>query len=160
DVRETGNRLDLHTFGHPHRWGSIYKGKGGKRLEYIAFGAYSEDYDALAQRLRTQGIATTRPHALADDDGTWIRDPEGIAVEIVRADNVAWDGVSPPPRPRAAHGTPDAPPRSKAPKTQPRRLSHILMFTSDVMRSVGFYRDALGLRLSDHSGEIIAFMHG
>ena len=28
------------------------------------------------------------------------------------------------------------------------------------MRSVAFYRDALGLRLSDHSGEIIAFMHG
>ena len=35
-----------------------------------------------------------------------------------------------------------------------------LMFTSDVMRSVAFYRDVLGLRLSDHSADIIAFMHG
>ena len=34
------------------------------------------------------------------------------------------------------------------------------MFSSDVPRSVEFYRDTLGLRLSDHSGEIIAFMHG
>ena len=160
DVRETGNRLDLFAFGHPHRWGSIYKGTGGKRLEYIAFGAYPEDFDTLVSRLRAKGIATTRPHALADDDGVWITDPEGIAVEIVRADNVAWDGVRAPAPSRAPHGSPAAPPRSKAGKTQPQRLSHILMFTSDVMRSVAFYRDVLGLRLSDHSGDIIAFLHG
>ena len=42
----------------------------------------------------------------------------------------------------------------------PRRLSHVLLFSSDVLRSVKFYRDALGLRLSDRSGDIIAFMHG
>ena len=51
DVRETGGRLDLHTFGHPHCWGSIYRGSGGKRLEYVAFGAYSDDYDAIVRRL-------------------------------------------------------------------------------------------------------------
>jgi catechol 2,3-dioxygenase-like lactoylglutathione lyase family enzyme len=39
-------------------------------------------------------------------------------------------------------------------------LSHILLFTPDVLRAVRFYENALGLRLSDHSGDIIAFMHG
>jgi catechol 2,3-dioxygenase-like lactoylglutathione lyase family enzyme len=159
DVREHGNRLDLHTFGHPHRWGSIYEGAGGKRLEYVTFGVYPDDYDAIVARLRERGVAAAHPHPLADDGGAWSTDPEGIAVQIVRAGSVAWDGVSPPPRARSPHGTPDAPARSKAAKTQPRRLSHILMFTSDVMRSVGFYRDVLGLRLSDHSADIIAFMH-
>jgi catechol 2,3-dioxygenase-like lactoylglutathione lyase family enzyme len=53
-----------------------------------------------------------------------------------------------------------APARSKAPKVRPRRLSHVLLFTSDVTRSRKFYADTVGLRLSDHSGDGIAFMHG
>ena len=60
--------------------------------------------------------------------------------------------------PAAGHGA--APARSKAGTVRPRRLSHILMFSSDVPRSVRFYADTLGLRLSDHSGDIIAFLHG
>ena len=34
------------------------------------------------------------------------------------------------------------------------------MFSPDVMGSVRFYTDTLGLRLSDHSGDGIAFLHG
>jgi catechol 2,3-dioxygenase len=33
------------------------------------------------------------------------------------------------------------------------------MFTPDVDRSIAFYRDVLGMRLSDRSGDGIAFMH-
>ena len=43
---------------------------------------------------------------------------------------------------------------------RPRRLSHVLLFTPDVARQVEFYTKTLGLRLSDRSGDIIAFMHG
>jgi catechol 2,3-dioxygenase-like lactoylglutathione lyase family enzyme len=57
-------------------------------------------------------------------------------------------------------GSGAAPSRSRAGTVRPRRLSHILLFSSDVPRSVRFYSDTLGLRLSDHSGEIIAFLHG
>lgn len=42
----------------------------------------------------------------------------------------------------------------------PRRLSHLLMFAGDVPASVAFHRDVLGLRLSDHSDNGIAFLHG
>ena len=159
DVREAGGHLDLYAFGHPHRWGSIYQRPGGKRLEYVAFGAYPEDYDAIVARLAKLGVPTTKPHALADDEGVWVTDPEGIAVQIVRAGNVSSDGRRDP-VPERVNGKAAAPARSKAEATRPRRLSHVLMFTSDVMRSVAFYRDVLGMRLSDHSGEIIAFMHG
>jgi catechol 2,3-dioxygenase-like lactoylglutathione lyase family enzyme len=159
DVREVDGRLDLYAFGHPHRWASIYGRPGGKRLEYIALGAYTEDYESIVARLSKLGVPTSAPHPLADDEGVWITDPEGIAVEIVRADKVSPSGRRDP-VPERVNGKAAAPARSKAPPTRPRHLSHILMFTSDVMRSVAFYRDVLGLRLSDHSGDIIAFMHG
>jgi catechol 2,3-dioxygenase-like lactoylglutathione lyase family enzyme len=161
DVREVDGHLDLHAFGHPHRWGSVYEGPGAKRLEYVTMGAYPDDFDALVRNLSKLGIATTRPHTLADEEGVWIVDPEGIPVQIVKAAKVSPSGkpaapaVSAPPP-----GIGAAPARSKAGTTQPRRLSHVLMFSSDVPRSVRFYSNALGLRLSDHSGEIIAFLHG
>ena len=50
--------------------------------------------------------------------------------------------------------------RSKAPAVKPRRLAHILIFTADVPRAIDFYHRILGLRLSDRSGDGIAFMHG
>lgn len=43
---------------------------------------------------------------------------------------------------------------------RPRRLAHVLLFASDVERSVQFYSSVLGLRLSDRSKDDVAFMHG
>lgn len=43
---------------------------------------------------------------------------------------------------------------------QPRHLSHLLLFTTDVPAAVRFYTEVLGLRLSDHSGDGLAFLHG
>jgi catechol 2,3-dioxygenase-like lactoylglutathione lyase family enzyme len=73
--------------------------------------------------------------------------------------------VSPSEKKRAAPlvvppGKGAAPRRSTLTGVKPTRLSHTLMFTSDVMGSARFYIDALGLRLSDHSGDGIAFLHG
>jgi catechol 2,3-dioxygenase-like lactoylglutathione lyase family enzyme len=160
DVRDTEGRLDLYTFGHPHRWGSIYQRDGPKRFEYLSFGAYAEDFDALVQRLGRLGIATTKPHPLGDEQGVWFADPDGTAIQIVSASKVSPTGrfaaASVPVQP----GKGAAPSRSKAGITRPRRLSHVLLFTPDVPRSVRFYENALGLRLSDHSGDVIAFLHG
>jgi catechol 2,3-dioxygenase len=43
---------------------------------------------------------------------------------------------------------------------QPRRLAHMLVFTRDIPQAIKFYGEVLGLRLSDRSGDMIAFMHG
>ena len=59
-------------------------------------------------------------------------------------------GRAPAPHPAAAACIP----------VRPRRLSHMLLFSPDVLRMVEFCRDVLGLRLSDHSGDGIAFVHG
>ena len=161
DVRRSGGRVDLHTFGHPHRWGSIHQQPGAKRLQYVSFGAFPADYEAIVARLQKLGVRTTAPHSLADEEGIWFVDPEGTPVQLVvsgkvtPADKAAAARSEP-----AAPGAGAAPSRSRAGTVKPRRLSHILLFTSDVMRSVRFYSDALGLRLSDYSGDIIAFLHG
>ena len=48
--------------------------------------------------------------------------------------------------------------RSRAPRVQPLYLSHILLFSADVARATRFYVDVLGLRVSDTSGDVIAFL--
>ncbi len=113
------------------------------------------------QHLDRSGIARTAPHPHSDGAGVWVRDPDGNAVQLVVAAKVSPDAPplqAPPAIHPAERGA--APARSRAGRVQPRRLSHVLLFSTDVLRSVKFYGDALGLRLSDRSGEIIAFMHG
>jgi catechol 2,3-dioxygenase-like lactoylglutathione lyase family enzyme len=161
DVRRAGDRLDLHTFGHPHRWGSIYRGEGPKRLEYLSFAAYPEDFAALRKQIDERGFEPAPAHRLADEEGLWIADPEGTPVQVVAADKCSPAEKSvPTPSPAVAPGKGAAPARSKIGMARPRRLSHVLLFTADVPRAVRFYSDALGLRLSDGSADIIAFMHG
>lgn len=158
DVRRDGNRLDLYAHGHPHCWGSVHANGQPKRLQYLCFGAYEEDFDPLARRIRAYGSCA--PHPLSDGKGIWLRDPDGTPVQVVVAPKVspsvkAQPGLAPP----VAAGKGAAPSRSAAPRVKPRRLAHVLLFTPDVPRLLAFYTDVLGLRLSDRSGDIIAFMH-
>jgi catechol 2,3-dioxygenase-like lactoylglutathione lyase family enzyme len=160
DVRRDGQRIDLYTFGHPHRWGSIYRAAGPKKLQYVSFAAYPEDVDTLKRHLGTLGIRTTEPHPLADEAGVWFRDPDGTAVQMLDAAKASPDTKESSEPRTVPPGKGAAPSRSTAGTVRPRRLSHILLFSSDVLRSARFYSDSLGLRLSDRSADIIAFLHG
>jgi len=160
DVRRNGERLDLHTFGHPHRWGSIYRAAGPKKLQYLSFAAYPEDIDALKRNLDQLGVPRSDAHPLGDEPGLWLRDPEGIAVQVLVAEKVSPDTREATVTRTVPPGKGAAPSRSTAAQIRPRRLSHILMFSSDVLRSARFYSDAVGLRLSDRSADVIAFLHG
>jgi catechol 2,3-dioxygenase-like lactoylglutathione lyase family enzyme len=160
DARRNGERLDLHTFGHPHRWGSIYRAAGPKKLQYLSFAAYPEDIDALKRNLDQLGVPRSDAHPLGDEPGLWLRDPEGIAVQVLVAEKVSPDTREAGVTRTVPPGKGAAPSRSTAAQIRPRRLSHILMFSSDVLRSARFYCDAVGLRLSDRSADVIAFLHG
>ncbi|HEY3178838.1 MAG TPA: VOC family protein [Casimicrobiaceae bacterium] len=160
DVRRVDGRVDLYTYGHPHRWGSIYRGAEAKRLEYVSFAAYPDDFEALTKQLEAKQIPLSEPHRLADEQGVWVTDPEGVAVQIVAGSKASPATKEPTFMPMSTPGKGAAPSRSKVNPVRPRRLSHVLLFSSNVPRSVRFYTEALGLRLSDHSGEVIAFLHG
>ncbi|HXT03645.1 MAG TPA: VOC family protein, partial [Casimicrobiaceae bacterium] len=96
----------------------------------------------------------------SDGSGIWTRDPDGTPVQLV-----VGPKVSPPAQARSAAspsiapGKGAAPSRNAASPVRPRRLSHVLLFTPDVQRQIDFYADTLGLRLSDRSGDVIAFLH-
>lgn len=162
DVREVGNRIDLYTFGHPHRWGSVFESGKKKKIEYLSFGVYAEDFEPLRRQIEKKGIKIVDPHPLVDQQGFWLRDPEGVMVQVVVAEK------SSPARRDPSHGPLNKKNRagveigfnrSSTTQVKPLRLTHALLFSSDVPRSVKFYDEALGLRLSDHSGDGIGFMH-
>jgi catechol 2,3-dioxygenase len=158
DLREEGGRLNIHTHGHPHRWGSIVEGPR-KKLQFISFGAFEDDLPRFRERLDALRIARIDPPPGAQSNGLWFRDPDGIPIEIRVAEKSSPNEKSSHESVSSAPGVAGAPSCSSKPVVRPRRLAHILVFTRDVPAAIKFYGDALGLRLSDRSGDMIAFLH-
>ena len=159
DVRRDGDRLDLYTHGHPALLGQCVRRRRPKRLQYLSFGAYAEDFDALARQVRA--ARRRGPASALGRKGVWTRDADGTPVQLVVGPKVTPNAKERPqaaPTPQPGKGA--APGRSAAPPVRPRRLSHVLLFSPDVPRQVAFYERTLGLRLSDRSADIIAFLHG
>ncbi|MDE1948145.1 MAG: VOC family protein [Burkholderiales bacterium] len=159
DARREGSRLRLHTFGHAHAWGSVVEAPGPKRLQFLSFGVYAADEPVFARRIGERSLAL-EPHPLGDGRGLWLRGPDALPIHLVVADKVTPSLRSVAQPPAAARGLAAAPARSQVRQVRPRRLSHLLLFTADVPGAVAFYRDLLGLKLSDHAGDGIAFLHG
>ena len=159
DVKSRGSTLTLGTFGHPHAWGSVGEGQR-KKHGYMSFGVFEDDVDRFAVRLQDMGVKRVDPPPGVDSNGIWFRDHDSNLVEIKVApksspeekSNFGCRSVGP--------GERGAPFRSTIKRTYPRRLAHILMFTTDVRKAIDFYTRVLGMRLSDHSGDNIAFLHG
>jgi hypothetical protein len=51
DLQARGNRLDVHTMGHRHRWGTITEG-ASKQLSHVSFGVFEEDFAAFKERMQ------------------------------------------------------------------------------------------------------------
>jgi len=156
DVRSNGDSLELRTDGSEHRW-AVVTSAPARYLTHVSFGAFPEDLAPLHARLLARGV-----DALSRDDGAIrFRDPDGVRIEILAASKSSPRAKSAPSNVNASspEGTAAAPLRSKAQPVRPRRLAHVMRFTSDVPRAIAFYCDVLGLRLSDKSGDV-AFLHG
>lgn len=160
DVRRQGERLDLHTFGHPQRWASVFAGTPRKRLAYLRLGIFEADLAGFRERILAAGIEAP-PHPLAEPGGLWLRNPDGVPVQLCVGPKVS-PSAKPPAHPPLAvpAGEGASPPRSRIAPVRPRALSHALCFSADVPRMVAFCTEVLGLRLSDGSGDGIAFLHG
>jgi catechol 2,3-dioxygenase len=159
DMKGGGNSLAMRTFGSSQVWGTIGEGSR-KKLGYLSFGAFEDDIDRFAQRLREMGVARIDPPPGIESNGLWLRDHDGTPVEIKAAAKTSPDDKSPFNQPSVGARTRGAPSRSSVKRTYPRRLAHVLLFTRDVQKAIDFYTRVLGLRLSDRSGDNIAFLHG
>ena len=158
DVKEDGDRLKLHTFGHDHRWGSVVAGPR-KRLHHLSFCCYAKDMAALKARVEANGVQLVDAPPGFESNGFWFHNPDGILIEVKVAAKSSPDAKHSGPWHSAPEGVASAPPRSRAWTVRPRRLSHVLCFTPDIDRAIDFYSRNVGLLLSDRS-DMVALMHG
>lgn len=122
-----------------------------KRLHHLAFTVRPGRMDALRASLERAGTAEVEPPAGASEAGTWVRDPDGTAVQLVEAEQA-------PPRPAAEvlinagasrQRVGSAAWREVTQDVQPRRLGHSLLFTAQPAVMTAFYTGVLGLAVSD-----------
>jgi catechol 2,3-dioxygenase len=159
DVRERGNLITLNTYEHPHTWGTIGEGPR-KKFGYTSFGAFEEDIDRFAKNLQAMGVKRLDPPPGIDSNGLWFRDHDDNLVEIKVAEKSSPNEKTQFAFKTAGPGVRGQVMRSAMPRTRPRRLAHVLLFTRNVTKAIEFYTRVLGMRLSDHSSDNIAFIHG
>jgi catechol 2,3-dioxygenase len=158
-VRENDHTLDLYDAAQAHRWGSLVEGPA-KRLAHLSFGVFADDLERFRLRLQSLDIPLLPAPPGREGDGLWVRDPDGVLVEIdVREKSspnqkAAFSVAMVPPGQRGAIG------RAAVGAVRPSRMSHLALFARDVARSTAFYCQVLGLRLADRAGDILAFLHG
>lgn len=159
DVRDEDGGIALYTHDHTHRWARVLPGPGSKRLLWISLGIYAADLPQFVDRIATRGIQRIAQPPLATAGGLWLRGPDGLAIELRVADKVSPSEPAPREFAPLCNNSGRAPGRSKAVPVSPLYLSHILLFSADVDAACRFYEDIFGLRLSDRSGSVIAFLH-
>lgn len=155
DVERQGDRLSLRTAGSNHVWADLVVGPV-KRLLALRFGIFEHDMAAFAQR-----INSAEPPGEPDaGNALWARTPDGLLVELVvtaKTSPIEKSAFALPTRFDPVRG---AGPRSYVAPIRPRRLAHVAIFTGDVPASFRFFTETLGLKLSDRSGNAVAFLHG
>ena len=167
-VRDVGNgfekQLELRALDG-HRWARILPAPD-KSLAYLSFNCFDGDLEALERQVgEAGGRFGTEATALSErrrhtTNGFWFVDPDGNLIHVGVGPKTTLTRKAPFARAEVEADARGSHPRSQALTVRPRRMSHVLLFTSDTLRAVDFYQCALGLRLSDRSADIIAFMHG
>ena len=141
-----------------YRWGRVVGGRR-KALHHVTFHCFEDDLPRFRTELEKKGIDLVAAPSGFDSNGVWLVDPDGMLIEVRVGPKTSPDSKAAPEPFAADAAVRCAPYRRLAERPRPRRLSHILRFTPDVDRMIGFYSGALGLRLSDRSGGNIAFLH-
>ena len=157
DVKLVDGGLDIRA-GDGHRWARMLP-SDRKSLAYLSFNCYDGDLEALESQAKAAGASFDVGATPGTADGIWFKDPDGNLIQIRTGPKTTLKEKLPPKRAEAPAALRGACVRSQVKTVRPRRMSHVLLFTPDVLRAVEFYEKALGLRLSDKSADIIAFTH-
>jgi len=139
--RETDGSLFLRMDEYHHRF--IVHPTGKDDLAYIGWEVTTEEaLQAMAAQLTAAGV-TVQPGTPEEAEARRVAglikfaDPNGIASEIFYGPLVTFDKPFQSPRPISGF------------KTGEQGLGHFVMFVDDLDRSQHFYRDVLGMRISD-----------
>ena len=135
-----------------------------KRLSYTALGTNEAGMSMLKTRLEKAGVRIADAPFQVPFGGIWFQDPHGdwLNVQVEEpavASTLTTPEINSPNRYRRigerACGIDALQKRAK-----PRRMGHLIKFSPDVNRSVDFYTQVLGMKVSDRAGDILAFLRG
>lgn len=142
----------------------LHTGHSKKALNHVEMGATKAVLEKIQANMQQHYLEPVAAPNGCDTSGIWVKDPNGILFHIIEAtDDYKVAPVtpflvnSPGNENRLNKGA--LPAKSTLPPVRPRRLGHVLIFTPNVDSSLQFLQDILGMRLSDRSGEGIAFTH-
>jgi catechol 2,3-dioxygenase-like lactoylglutathione lyase family enzyme len=141
-----------------HRWARVLAADR-KSLAYLQFNCYERDLRALRNQAAAAGAELISSADGNDDSAFSLHDPDGNLIHVAIGPKTSPDSKIVSASRGAIADMRGACTRSEVRHVKPRRLSHVLLFTPDVLRAVDFYEQALGLRLSDKSQDLIAFTH-
>lgn len=159
EVSTEAQRIALRAEGDVRPWAYCHAG-ASKRLAYLSFSCFAEEYSALVEQVRqTPGARVAPASPYVSNEGAWFLDPDDNLFQIKVGPKRTLSDAPVPNAAQRPPGTRGAPIRSQAPKVRPSRLSHVMLFTPDVQRLSGFYLQSIGLRMSDWSKDIVAFTH-
>lgn len=132
-----------------------------KRLHHLTFTLAPGSLDSVQEAVERSGTPRIEPPAGASEDGLWIRDPDGTAVQLL--------DLPPAPARKTAElltNLGDSKHRIGVPAWRevtedvlPRRLGHTLLFTAQLPTMTDFYTGVLGLRVSDRIRDKVVFLN-
>ena len=152
---ETINRPDhvaMRCFGRDQDQIILIETGKSRKFHHVSFGASREGLKSIRERVEARGIALIDPPFAEAPEGLWLRDPEGILVNVQAAqaapfvtdaqqDTINRPGLN------ARLAKKGCPPFDIRPR--PRRMGHFILFARDVIAQSAFYCDVLGFQLSD-----------
>lgn len=132
-----------------------------KRLHHVAFTLRPGTLDSVREAVERSGTPVIAPPAGASEEGLWVSDPDGTAVQLL-------DEPQAPARPVEdvlanvggtcqRIGVPRW--RQATADVMPRRLGHSLLFTPQPQQMTDFYTEVLGLRVSDRIHGLVTFLN-
>jgi catechol 2,3-dioxygenase len=157
DVTRTSGALDVRA-ADGHRWARVLPADR-KSLAWLSFNCFEGDLSKIARQVSAAGSTIMSSNDTTRSEGIWFADPDGNLLQVRAGPKTTPEAKLPLTPFSAGADHRGSRVRSEVATVHPRRMSHVLLFTPDVLRAVAFYEKALGLRLSDRSGDIIAFTH-
>jgi catechol 2,3-dioxygenase-like lactoylglutathione lyase family enzyme len=159
DVREESNNIGLYTYGSDHRCAVISEGSA-KRLNYLSFGVFEDDFERFKVHVEKLGHRLVDPPRGSNSNGLWLHDHDGVLIELRVAAKTSPDTKSPSINVSCPAGMRGTTGRLGASPVRPRRMAHVLCFSTNIPGAINFYGRALGLRMTDRVSDGICFFHG